>query len=141
MSQTSQEEEKNDLFDYMNSNRGDYSGGDVNDFLSNSIYNSDFHSPLREKHVLARNSLKQLIDECCSEADGLGRVNGLIRLEDHLKLFLSQCSAMKSSNEKATSEGQDDSINDSVNHVRQTVPMTNGKYQGSAKRIFNSHHM
>jgi len=105
--------------------------------FSNSIYNSDFHSPLREKHVLARNSLKQLIEECCSEADGLGRVDGLLRLEDHLKLFLSQCSAMKSSKGKATSEGQDNSIK----RVRQTVPMTNGKYQGSANRIFNSHHM
>jgi hypothetical protein len=138
LSQTDQEEEENDLFDYINSNRGDYSGGDVSDMFSNSINNSDFRSPLREKHVLARNSLKQLIEECCSEADGLGRVDGLLRLEDHLKLFLSQCCAIKYSKEKATSEGQDD---DSIEHVHQAVPMTNGKYQGTAKRIFNSHHM
>ena len=139
LSQTAQEEEENDLFDYIsNSNRGDYSGGDLNDVFSNSIYNSDFRSPLSDNHVLARNSLRQLIEECCSEADGLGHVDGLLRLEDHLKLFLSQCSVIKSSKRKASSEGSQD---DSIERVRQTVPMTNGKYQGSAKRIFNSHHM
>jgi hypothetical protein len=123
--------EENDLFDYINSNRGDYSGGDVSDLFSNSIYNSDFRSPLSDKQ-------KQLIEECCSEVDGLGRVDDLLRLEDNLKLFLSQCSVIKSSKGKASSEGSQD---DSIERVRQTVPMTNGKYQGSAKRIFNSHHM
>jgi hypothetical protein len=138
LSKTAQEEEENDLFDYINSNRGDYSGRDVRDVFSNLIYNSDFGSPLSDKHVLARNSLKQLIEECCSKADRLGRVDGLLRLEDHLKLFLSQCSVIKSSKGKGSSEGSQDN---SIERVRQTVPMTNGKYQGSAKRIFNSHHM
>ena len=69
--------------------------------FSKSIYNSDFHSPLSDKHVLARNSLKQLIEKCCSEADGLGRVDGLLWLEDNLKLFLSQCCVIKSSFKQA----------------------------------------
>jgi hypothetical protein len=138
LSQTAQEEDENDLFDYINSNRGDYSGGDLSDVFSNSIYNCDFRSPMSDKHVLARNSLKQLIEECCSEANGLGCVDGLLRKEDNLKLFLSQCSVIKSSKRKTSSEGSQD---DSIERIRQTVPMTNGKYQGSAKRIFNSHHM
>jgi hypothetical protein len=136
LSQTAQEEQENDLFDYINTNRGDFSGGDISDVFSTSIHNSDFRSPVRENHVLARNSLKQLIEECCTEADGLGRVDGVLRLEENLRLFLSQCSSIKSS--KANSEGARD---DSIECVRPIVPMTHGKYQGSAKRIFNSHHM
>ena len=132
LSQTDQEEEENDLFDYMNTNGGDHSGGDISDVFSDSIHNSHFHSPQRENRVLARNALKQLIEECCTKADGLGHVNGLLRLEDNLKLFLSQCSAIKSSKAKSSSGSK---------CVQQTVPMTHGKYQGSAKRIFNSHHM
>ena len=116
----------------MNTNGGDHSGGDISDVFSDSIHNIHFHSPQRENRVLARNALKQLIEECCAEADGLGHVDGLLRLEDNLKLFLSQCSAIKSSKAKSSSGNK---------CVRQTVPMTHGKYQGLAKKIFNSHHM
>ena len=74
LSQTEQEEEENDLFDYINTNGGDHSGGDISDFFSDSIHNSHFPSPQRENRlenrVLARNALKQLIEECCAEADG-----------------------------------------------------------------------
>ena len=87
---------------------------------------------------MARNALKQLIEECCAEADGLGRVDGILRLEDNLKLFLRECNAIKSS--KATSSSGSERLS-GTEHVRQTVPMTHGKYQGLAKKIFNSHHM
>jgi hypothetical protein len=106
LSQTPQEEQENDLFDYTNTNRGDFSGGDISDVFSTSIHNSDFRSPMRENQVLARNALKQLIEECCTEANGLGRVDGLLRLEDNLQLFLSQSSSIKSS--KAISDGSGD---------------------------------
>ena len=48
LSQTAQEEQENDLFDYINTNRGDFSGGDISDVFSTLIHNSDFHSPVRE---------------------------------------------------------------------------------------------
>ena len=142
LSQTEQEEEENDLFDYINTNGGDHSGGDISDFFSDSIHNSHFPSPQREtrldNRVLARNALKQLIEECCAEADGLGRVDGILRLEDNLKSFLRECNEIKSS--KPTSSSGKECLS-GTEHVRQNVPMTHAKYQGSAKRIFNTHHM
>ncbi len=69
LSQTDHEEEENDLFDYINTNGGDHSGGDISDVFSDSIHNCHFHSPQRENCVLARNALKQLIEECCAKAD------------------------------------------------------------------------
>jgi hypothetical protein len=142
LSQTEQEEEENDLFDYINTNGGDHSGGDISDFFSDSIHNSHFPSPQRENRlenrVLARNALKQLIEECCAEADGLGRVDGILWLEDNLKSFLRECNEIKSS--KPTSSSGKECLS-GTEHVRQNVPMTHAKYQGSAKRIFNTHHM
>ncbi len=91
LSQSNDEEEKNDLFHYMNEHLCDATAGKLNDTFSDSIRNSDFLSPQQEKHTMARISLKQLWEEYCTEVDNLGREEGLLKLEDHLKLFLGHC--------------------------------------------------
>ena len=82
LSQTSQEVDKNEPFNYMNSHLSDFTGGSLEDMFSNSIQNSNFCSPLKEDHIMARQSLKQLYEECCTEADALGVVDGITKLED-----------------------------------------------------------
>ena len=84
LSQTSQEVDENELFNYMNSHLSDFTGGSLDDMFSDSIWNSDFCSQLKEDHVMARQLLKQLYEECCTEADALGFVDRISKLEDCL---------------------------------------------------------
>ena len=77
----------------MNNHLSDYTGGNLNDIFSDSIRNSDFHSPMKDNQIMARQSLKQLYEECCTEADALGVVD---ELEDCLYSFLARMQPGKS---------------------------------------------
>ena len=117
----------------MNNHLSDYTGGNLNDIFSDSIRNSDFHSPMKDNQIMARQSLKQLYEECCTEADALGVVD---ELEDCLYSFLASCNRMNATTRKVGDESQDQ---DSTNKTGVTVPMTHAKYTGSSKRILNTH--
>ncbi len=74
---------------------------------------------------MARTKLKQLTEECCTEADALGHVDGAQRLEDHLHQFLSNCNEIKSSHINIFWSGN----TSKDGNVGVTVPMANGKNQ------------
>ena len=63
LSQTNQEEEENNLVDYMNEHGCDATGGKLNDMFSDSIRNSEFLSPQKETQIMAGISLKKLWEE------------------------------------------------------------------------------
>ena len=119
----------------MNSHLSDFTGGSLDDTFSDSIQNSDFCSPLKEDHVMARQSLKQLFGECCTEADALGVVDGFTKLEDCLNSFLAHCNKIRAST-KDSEQSQNQQL---TKKTGDTVPMTHGKCKGSAQRILNTH--
>ena len=135
LSQTPAEDDENKLFNYMNSHLSDYTGGSLNDIFSDSIRNSDFHSPMKDNQIMARQSLKQLYEECCTEADALGVVDGIRKLEDCLNSFLASCNTINASR-KVGGQSQEQDL---TKKTGDTVPMTHGKYNGLSRRIFNTH--
>ncbi len=88
---TDDEGEGEAICNYMNKELFDYSGGHLHDIFSDSIKNSDFNSPQREKRVMARNFLKRLFKECCAEADSKEPDVGVNELERLLKSYLTTC--------------------------------------------------
>ena len=139
LSQTDEEQREDEYFTYMATQLTEVSSRILNETFSTSIRNVDFSSPTREKHVPARESLKQLFQECCTEADLLGPVDGHAKLEDNLKLFLSHCNTVRATSRLGMTN---QSIKDGTHNTtspRRTVPMTHGKYNGTAKRILNTH--
>jgi hypothetical protein len=138
LSQTDEEQREDEYFTYMATQLTEVSSRILNETFSTSIRNVDFSSPTREKHVPARESLKQLFQECCTEADLLGPVDGHAKLEDNLKLFLSHCNTVRASRLGITHQSIKDRTPNTTSPGR-TVPMTHGKYTGTAKRILNTH--
>ena len=70
--------------------------------------------------------MKQKLEDCCAAADNI-RVNGKKELGLMLDHFQEWCAGeIKKKSDKG--EGK-------------IVPMTKSEYWGSAKRIFNTHHM
>jgi hypothetical protein len=93
MSQSDQEKKEDNILSYMNENscQGNF-GQHLNDLFSKSVQNIYFEiGQEKENQIMAKISLKQLWEECCMEANGLGLKNGPIQLEDHLKSFLRHC--------------------------------------------------
>ena len=109
----------------------------MTDSFSASIENSHFD---KENNFMAQNALKQLWEECCAEADNLGRVEGVQKLEHHLKLFLGACNRTNASLTNSAINSLSNKA-PSINQFGRNIPMTHGKYSGSAKRLFNTHHM
>lgn len=138
ISQTQEEEEENNLFNYINEHLCDENGGDLNDTFSQSVSNCDFFSRKKERMIMSRVSLKQLWEECCTEADNRGRSEGQNLLEKHLQSFLAHCNGK---NAIMSTNTHTDTCPLSENKKRRNIPMTHGKYQGRAKRVFNTHHM
>ena len=138
ISQTQEEEEENNLFNYMNEHLCDEYGGDLNDTFSQSVSNCDFFSRQKERMIMSRVSLKQLWEECCTEADNRCCLEGQNLLEKHLQSFLAHCNGK---NAIMSTNTHTDTCPLSENKKRRNIPMTHGKYQGRAKRVFNTHHM
>ena len=136
LSQTSAEDDENELFNYMNSHLSDFTGGSLNDTFSDSIRNSDFRSPLKEVQVMARHSLKQLLEECCTEADALGFFDGVSKLEDCLKSFMAYANTIHASRNVSEQSQHQQQLTKTMGD---RVPMTHGKYQGRSQRVFNTH--
>jgi hypothetical protein len=99
--------------------------------------NSDFKSHRKVGAVWVRYSLKQLWEECCAEADEIGP-EGVKELEYQLQLFQGYCNWMNGAygnNHLGTSK------NSMTTPPRRNIPMTRGKFEGLAERIFNAHNM
>jgi len=90
---------------------------------------------MKDNQIMARQSLKQLYEECCTEADALGVVDGIRKLEDCLKSFLASCNTINASR-KVGGQSQEQDL---TKKTGDTVPMTHGKYHGLSRRIFNTH--
>jgi hypothetical protein len=139
MSQSEQEEKDNNIFNYMTEHLCQGNVGEhLNEFFSKSIWNVDFEiGQEKENKITARISLKQLLEECCTEADVLGLEDGLIQLEDRLQSFLCHCSQ---TNAKVNTGSESLGISSwpctplSPRKGR-TIPMTHGIYAGSANRV------
>ena len=76
-----------------------------------------------------RDILKQQWEEACDMADNIGE-EGTRELEECVAAFRSYC------NQGQQQTGE----NDEIGRCKY-VPMTQGKYQGSQKRVYNTHHM
>ena len=70
------------------------------------------------------------------EADSLGQEEGVLKLEDHLKLFLGHCNR---TNASIRNSNLSPSMS-ATEKIGRNIPMTHGKYRGTAKRVFNTHH-
>jgi hypothetical protein len=70
------------------------SGGHLNNLFSQLIINSNFNSPQKVGSVWARYSLKQLWEECCTEANEIG-LEGVKESEDQLLSLWGYCNQMK----------------------------------------------
>ena len=100
-------------------------GETTNEKYSKSIYDTDFPSELAAS-IKTRDMLKQKIEDCCAAADQLGEeAKGELgrRLDD----FQNWCAS------KSECENNDG--------TEKVVPMTNSRYTGTSKRVFNTHNM
>ena len=122
--QTQDEDTYDAMFNELADELRAATSGHVSDIFSASISNAVFDIGDNSSSRLARESLKQLWEESCSVADNLGTV-GVKELERHLILFRRFCNE---SNQTTVTEGR-------------SIPMTQAKYTGKAKRIKNTHHM
>ena len=77
-----------------------------------------------------RDKLKQAWEEACANADDI-ELSAVTELELSLKRFSTFCNEIM----HVSSDNEED---DSVGRV---VPMTQAKYKGGEKRIYNTHHM
>jgi hypothetical protein len=78
------------IITYINEKWKEGCGGHINDIFSKSIMNRDFNSHEKAGSVLARNSLKELWEECCAEADEIGP-DDVKELEERLLSFRGYC--------------------------------------------------
>jgi hypothetical protein len=99
--------------------------------------NSDFNSHEKAGSVLARNSLKQLWEECCAKVDEIGP-DDVKELEERLLSFRGYSFQIKSS---VGSNEVGNNKHAFTTPPRRNIPMTGAKYGGLAERVFNSHHM
>ena len=138
------EDEDEAILNYMNNKLFDYSGGHINGIFSELIRNSDFNSPQRDKKGMARNSLKQLFEECCAEADSNEpEAGGVNELEKLLRSYLSSCNRTSSSLLTMLERLPLSPVigNSSQNgKVGRNIPMTHRRYNGKVHRVFNTHH-
>jgi hypothetical protein len=125
------------IITYINEKWKEGSDGHINDIFSKSIMNSDFNSHEKAESVLARNSLKQLWEECCAEADEI-ELYGVKEIEERLLSFRGYCNKIKSS---AGSNEVGNNKHAFTTPPRRNISMTCAKYGGLAERVFNSHHM
>ena len=103
----------------------DTTGPTTNQKYSDSIFDTDFPSELAAS-MKTRDMLKQKIEDCCAAADQLGEeAKGELgrRLDD----FQNWCAS------KSECENNDG--------TEKVVPMTNSRYNGTSKRVFNTHNM
>ena len=97
----------------------------TNDKFSESINDTVFPE-LTESRYNTREMLKQKIEDCCSAADEVG-ADGKKELGRVLDSFQQWCARKNNGN------------NDEKDS--KYVPMTKSNYKGTAKRVFNTHHM
>ena len=132
------------IFNYINDKLLDYSGGHINNIFSESIMNSDFNSPKRDKRVMVRNSLKQLFEECCIEANSKEPDEGVNELERLLMSYLTTCNRNSTTTLVTMPERLSFSpviANSPTNcKVGKNIPMSHGRYNGKVHRVFNIHH-
>jgi hypothetical protein len=134
ISLTNDDEIENEIISYDNDKWNNGSDGHLNDLFSQSIMNSNLNSHQKVGSVWARYSLKQLWKECCAEADEIGP-KGVKELENQLLLFWGYCNRMNiADGNNQLGRGK----NSMTTPPRRNIPMTHGKYGGSAERIFNS---
>ena len=95
-----------------------------------SISNSALPESARSG-VRTRDALKQPWEEACDAADGIGW-EATRKLESMLDDFREWCNVTRSVNEQGNSQGSGS---------RRAIPMTQGKYTGTADRVYNTHHM
>ena len=102
----------------------------IHDQFSQSISDSVFETMTESKQPRTRDSLKQMIEGACSDCDmiGIADVNKFVRHFTELHAF---CNERKSQLPKNKNESVENRI----------VPMTQDKYIGTAKHVFNMHHM
>jgi len=82
--------------------------------------------------VRTRDLLKQQWEEACEMADNLGE-DAVKELEECVAAFRTFCNI--------TSRGESPTAEVDSKGRRRYVPMTQGKYQGSTKRVYNTHNM
>ena len=95
------------------------------DKFSNSINDTDLPESVAAR-LNTRDILKQKIEDCCAAADNVGE-EGTKESGQLLDLFQEWCAG----NAIKTDDGADG----------KNIPMTKSEYRGSAKIIFNTHHM
>jgi len=103
----------------------------IQDKFNKSILDSVFDTITDGKQPRTRDSLKQLIEGACSDCDMIGSdaVSEFVR---HLTKLHALCNERK--------KHQDTTNKDCVK-VSVMLPMTQDKYVGTTKRIYNTHHM
>jgi hypothetical protein len=140
---TNDEGEGEAIFNHMNKELFDYSGGHLHNIFNYSIKNSNLNFPQREKRVMARNSLKQLFEECCAEADSKEPDVGVNELERLLKSYLTTC-IRNATTPVSTLDRSPCTLGSAKSQqkhmVGRNVPMTHRRYNGKVHRVFNTHH-
>jgi hypothetical protein len=129
ISLTNNDEIENEVISYANNKWKDTSGGHLNDHFSQLIMNSDLNSPQKVAAVQARYTLKQLWEECCAKVDDKGP-EGVKELENQLLLFRGYCNRMNGADGNNQLGTGDNSM---TTPPRRNIPMTHGKYGGSAE--------
>jgi hypothetical protein len=95
------------------------------DKFSDSITDTDLPETVTAR-LNTRDILKQKIEDCCAVSDNIGN-NGTKQFGQVLDDFQEWC-AQNTKNKDGAVDGK-------------IIPMTKSKYQGTAKRVFNTHHM
>jgi hypothetical protein len=102
----------------------------IHNQFSQSIADSVFETMTESKQPRTRDSLKQMIEGACSDCDMIG-IAGLHKFARHLTELRAFCNERKASYPKTKNESVENRI----------VPMTQDKYIGTAKHVFNTHQM
>ena len=124
------EEMDEDILVEFSENLNDSTSAHLEDMFSASIFNADFDTKgKRTQQPRARDSLKQMWEENCAHADNIG-FDAVKKLESTMNEFSNWCTEWSIKNDVMLKDGK-----------RKNIPMTQGRYEGTAKRIYNTHHM
>jgi hypothetical protein len=115
----------------LSDNLNDSMSAYLEDMFSTAILNAKFDPSEKRTQPppRARDSLKQMWEENCARADNIG-LDAVKKLESTMNEFSNRCNEWSRKNDLLMQHGK-----------CKNIPMTQGQYQGTAKRIFNTHHM
>ena len=128
--ESGKEEMDEDILVEFLENLNDSTSAHLEDIFSSSIFNADFDTKgKRTQQTRARDSFKQMWEENCAHADNIG-FDAVKKLESTMNEFSNWCTKWSMKKEVMLKDGK-----------RKNIQMAQGRYEGTAKRIYNTHHM